>query len=61
VSELFAPVTGEVVETNASLKDRPDHVNSKPHEAWMVKVKLASPGEIDSLMDGAAYELLIQK
>jgi glycine cleavage system H protein len=61
VSELFAPVTGEVLETNASLKDRPDHVNSKPHDTWMVKVKLANPGEVASLMDAAAYEALIQK
>lgn len=61
VSELFAPVTGEVIETNASIKDRPDHVNSKPHETWMVKVKLANPGEVAALMDAAAYEQLIQK
>ena len=61
VSELFAPVSGEVVEINSSLKDRPDHVNSKPHETWMVKVKLAGPGEIASLMDAAAYEQLIKK
>ena len=61
VSELFAPVSGEVVETNSSLKDRPDHVNSKPHETWMVKVKLAGTGELSSLMDAAAYEQLIQK
>ena len=61
VSELFAPVTGEVVEINGSLKDRPDHVNSKPHETWMVKVKLASTGEVSSLMNAAAYEQLIQK
>ena len=61
VSELFAPVTGEVTETNGSLKDRPDHVNSKPHDTWMVKVKLANPGETGSLMDAAAYEALIQK
>ena len=54
-------VSGEVVEINGSLKDRPDHVNSKPHETWMVKVKLAGPGEIASLMDAAAYEQLIQK
>ena len=53
VSELFAPVTGEVVEINTSLKDRPDHVNSKPHETWMVKVKLGSTGELSSLMDSA--------
>jgi glycine cleavage system H protein len=61
VSELFAPVTGEVSEINASLKDRPDHVNSKPHETWMVKVKLSNPGELTSLMNAAAYEQLTQK
>jgi glycine cleavage system H protein len=61
VSELFAPVSGEVVETNGSLKDRPDHVNSKPHETWMVKVKLANSGELASLMDAGAYEALIEK
>ena len=61
VSELFAPVTGEVVATNGDLKDRPDQVNSKPHETWMVKVKLANPGEAASLMDTAAYEALIAK
>ncbi len=61
VSELFAPVTGEVVATNGELKDRPDQVNSKPHEAWMVKVKLASADEAAGLMDTAAYEALIAK
>jgi glycine cleavage system H protein len=61
VSELFAPVTGEVIEANGSLKDRPDHVNSKPHETWMVKVKLADASELGTLMDAAAYEALIQK
>ncbi|MFM8532794.1 MAG: glycine cleavage system protein GcvH [Acidimicrobiia bacterium] len=61
VSELFAPVTGEVVETNAEVKDRPDHVNSKPHETWMVKIKLSNPGEVAALMDAPAYEHLIQK
>jgi glycine cleavage system H protein len=61
VSELFAPVTGEVVATNGDLKDRPDQVNSKPHETWMVKVKLANPAEAASLMDTAAYEALIAK
>lgn len=61
VSELFAPVTGEVLATNGDMKDRPDHVNSKPHESWMVKVKLTNPGEAASLMDAAAYEALIAK
>lgn len=61
VSELFAPVTGEVVAANGDLKDRPDHVNSKPHDSWMVKVKMATPGDGASLMDAAAYEALIAK
>ncbi len=61
VSELFAPVTGEVVAANGDLKDRPDHVNSKPHETWMVKVKLANQADAASLMDAAAYEALIAK
>ena len=61
VSELFAPVSGEVTETNGSLKDRPDHVNSKPHETWMVKVKISNSGEVASLLDAGAYEKLIQK
>ena len=61
VSELFAPVTGEVVAANGDLKDRPDHVNSQPHDTWMVKVKMATPGDGASLMDAAAYEALIAK
>lgn len=61
VSELFAPVSGEVLEVNTALKDRPDHVNSKPHDTWMVKLKLTNSSELASLMDAGAYETLIQK
>jgi glycine cleavage system H protein len=61
VSELFAPVTGEVIETNSFIKDRPDHVNSKPHDTWMVKVRLTNSSELAGLMDAGAYEQLIQK
>ena len=61
VSELFAPVSGEVIETNGDLKDRPDLVNSKPHETWLVKVKLTNPGETAALLDAAGYEALIAK
>lgn len=61
VSELFAPVTGQVVEVNGSLKDHPDQVNSKPHESWMVKIKMTNSAEATSLMDAAAYEALIAK
>jgi len=61
VSELFAPVSGEVVEVNGGLKDRPDAVNSKPHDTWLVKVKLTAPDETAALMDASAYEALIAK
>ena len=61
VSELFAPVSGEVIETNGSLKDRPDHVNSKPHETWMVKVKLTNPGERGVAAGRRRVRALIQK
>jgi glycine cleavage system H protein len=61
VSELYAPVSGEVVEVNTGLKDRPDEVNSKPHESWMVKVKLAGAGDAEALMDATAYEALLAK
>src|SRR6188768_1016779 len=45
VSELYAPVSGEVVEVNTALKDKPEAVNTNPHESWMVAVKLANPEE----------------
>ncbi|MCC7126011.1 MAG: glycine cleavage system protein GcvH [Acidobacteria bacterium] len=59
VSELFAPVSGTIAEVNTSLKDRPDDVNSKPHETWMVKVTLASAADADGLLDAGAYEALL--
>jgi len=58
VSELFAPVAGTVTEVNTALKDRPDAVNSAPHESWMIKVKLANAADAESLLDAAAYEAL---
>ena len=58
VSELFAPMSGEVVEVNPSLKDNPEVVNSKPHETWMVKVRVSDPKEAGSLLDSAQYEAI---
>ena len=58
VSELFAPMSGEVIEVNPSLKDHPEVVNSKPHETWMVKVRVSDPNEAGSLLDSAQYEAL---
>jgi len=61
VSELFAPMSGEVVEVNPRLKDHPEAVNSEPHESWMVKVRLSEPGAGESLLDAAAYEALVKE
>jgi glycine cleavage system H protein len=56
VSELYAPVAGEVVEVNTALKDKPEDVNARPHDTWMIKVRLANAAETGSLMDAAAYQ-----
>ncbi len=60
VSELFAPVSGEVVEVNEALKDAPERVNSDPHGTWMVAIRLSQPGEADALLDAAAYGELVR-
>jgi glycine cleavage system H protein len=60
VSEIFSPVSGEVVETNATLADSPEKINQDPHgAAWLVKVHLADPKEISGLIDAAAYQAYI--
>ncbi len=58
VSELFAPNSGEVTEINAALKDHPELVNSKPHDTWMIKIRLSDPSEAAGLLDSAAYQSL---
>ena len=60
VSELFAPMSGEVVEVNPALKDHPEAVNAKPHETWMVRVRLSDPKAAESLLDSAQYQALIR-
>ncbi|MBI4265053.1 MAG: glycine cleavage system protein GcvH [Acidobacteria bacterium] len=59
VSELFAPMTGSVIEVNSRLKDHPEVVNSDPHSAWMIKVRLANAGDTGSLLDSAQYQALL--
>jgi glycine cleavage system H protein len=57
VSEVFTPVAGEIAEINEQLNDTPEKVNSDPYgEGWMVKLKMANPGEVDSLLSAAEYE-----
>ena len=60
VSELYSPVTGEIVEVNSALKDKPEAVNANPHESWMVVIKLTNPGEAGALLDAAQYQDLVK-
>jgi glycine cleavage system H protein len=60
VSELYAPLSGSVVEVNASLKDKPEAVNTDPHESWMIVLELANPEEIGALLDAFQYESLVK-
>jgi glycine cleavage system H protein len=60
VSDLFAPVSGEVTATNNDLAGQPEAVNSDPYgKGWMVRVRLTDPGQLDGLLDPAAYEQLV--
>ena len=60
VSELYAPVSGEVVEVNEALKSKPEAVNSDPHGSWMVVIRLSDPSEANALLDSVAYDALTQ-
>jgi len=57
VSEVFSPVSGEISGTNESLTDEPEKVNEDQYgQGWMIRVKMSSPGEVDSLLTAAEYE-----
>jgi glycine cleavage system H protein len=57
VSDVIAPVSGEIVEVNEALKDAPEQINEDPYgEGWLVKIKLSEPSELDSLMDSESYQ-----
>jgi glycine cleavage system H protein len=59
VSDLYSPVTGTVTAVNEELKSSPDKINEAPHDAWIVKVELADPRQLNTLLDAAAYEAFI--
>ena len=62
VSELFAPVGGEVIEVNEALADKPELVNTDPWgDGWMIKIRLADATEVDELMGAEEYEEFVQK
>jgi glycine cleavage system H protein len=60
VSDLFAPLSGEVVASNVALAGAPELVNSDPNgDGWMIRLRLSAPGEVDELLDATAYDALI--
>ncbi|MGH9789677.1 MAG: glycine cleavage system protein GcvH [Candidatus Acidiferrales bacterium] len=62
VSEIYSPVSGEVTAVNDALGASPEKINQDPHgAAWLIKVKLANPGELNGLMDAAAYQQYIRE
>lgn len=61
VSDLFMPVSGEVMDFNAQLEDKPELINEDPYgEGWMIRIKLNDPAEVDGLLSADAYSALIQ-
>jgi glycine cleavage system H protein len=60
VSELYSPVTGEVVKVNADLVGKPEAINKDPHgAAWMIEIRITDPASASSLLDAAAYQALV--
>ncbi|MDC7994656.1 glycine cleavage system protein GcvH [Altibacter sp. HG106] len=60
VSDLFLPLSGEIIAFNESLEDEPEQVNSDPYgKGWMIKIKLSDPNEVEALLDAAAYQEII--
>ena len=61
VSDVYAPLSGEVTEVNSAIAENPEKINQDPYgEGWMVKVKLSDASEADQLMDAAAYKKLLE-
>jgi glycine cleavage system H protein len=62
VSDIYAPLSGAVTETNEAISESPEKINEDPYgEGWLVKVKLSDPSEADQLMDAAAYKKLLEE
>jgi glycine cleavage system H protein len=62
VSDLVAPLSGEVIEVNQALMEGPEKINEDPYgDGWLIKIRLSDPGEVESLMDAAAYRQLLEE
>lgn len=61
VSDIYSPVGGEIVEINEDLEDAPENINKDPYgDGWIFKIKMDDPGQLDELMDSAAYEKYLE-
>ncbi len=61
-SDVYSPISGEVVEDNSAVEDAPETVNASPFDdAWLVKLRIADPSQLDELLDAAAYEALLDE
>ncbi|MCD6155573.1 MAG: glycine cleavage system protein GcvH [Candidatus Atribacteria bacterium] len=61
VSNLYAPASGEIVEVNTSLEDKPEAINQKPYEGWIVKIKIENEEELGELLTAKQYKEFIQE
>jgi glycine cleavage system H protein len=62
VSEIFSPVSGEIIEVNSSLEDHPELINQSPHrDAWMIKIRISKPDELKELLSSEEYEEYLQE
>lgn len=61
VSDLYSPVSGKVIEVNEELATAPEKINSDAHGAWMLKVEIADPSQLDQLLDAADYEKFVKE
>lgn len=62
VSDIYAPLSGEVVEVNSELIDSPETINTSPYEdAWMIKIQFDDPSQLEELMDAEAYQAFIEE
>ena len=62
VSDLYAPITGTVIERNGSLEDRPEAVNESPYaDGWLIAIEASEPGQLQQLLDAAAYSAFVQE
>jgi glycine cleavage system H protein len=61
VSDVIAPLSGEILEVNAKVVEEPEMVNDDPYgDGWLVRIRLSEPGELDDLLDAAAYRKLLE-